>query len=153
MTEPPSASAGDGGARRRYLARQPPVHDLDLAERADHDVRRLQVAVDHAARVGVGEVWQITSKRRRTRCSSWADWPRSANRPREGAALDQLHGDERRAVGHRSDLVDRHDAGVLEPAADAGLPRNIATRSGWSAHSGLRTLMARSRPRSGSCPR
>ena len=33
---------------------QAPVHDLDLAEAADHDVRRLQVAVDHAAGVGVG---------------------------------------------------------------------------------------------------
>ena len=33
---------------------QAPVHHLDLAERADHDVRGLQVAVDHAAGVGIG---------------------------------------------------------------------------------------------------
>ena len=33
---------------------QAPVHHLDLAEAADHHVRRLQVAVDHAAGVGVG---------------------------------------------------------------------------------------------------
>ena len=32
-----------------------PVHDLDLAEVADHDVRRLQVAVDHPLRVGVAD--------------------------------------------------------------------------------------------------
>ena len=32
---------------------QPPVHDLHLAERADHDVERLEVAVDDA--LGVGE--------------------------------------------------------------------------------------------------
>ena len=33
---------------------QAPVHHLDLAEAADHHVRRLQVAVDHPAGVGVG---------------------------------------------------------------------------------------------------
>ena len=31
-----------------------PVHNLDLAERAHHDVGRLQVTVDDAARVGIG---------------------------------------------------------------------------------------------------
>ena len=34
---------------------QAPVHDVDLAEVADHDVGRLQVAVDHAARMGIGQ--------------------------------------------------------------------------------------------------
>ena len=34
---------------------QPPVHDLDLAERADHHVGRLQVAVDDAVGVGVAD--------------------------------------------------------------------------------------------------
>ena len=34
---------------------QPPVHDLDLAEGADHDVGRLQVAVDDAVGVGVAD--------------------------------------------------------------------------------------------------
>ena len=33
---------------------QTPVHDLHLAETADHDVRRFQVPVDHAPSVGVG---------------------------------------------------------------------------------------------------
>ena len=33
---------------------QAPVHHLHLAERADHHVRGLQVAVDHASGVGVG---------------------------------------------------------------------------------------------------
>ena len=32
---------------------QAPIHHLDLAEAAHHDVRRLQVAVDHAAGVRV----------------------------------------------------------------------------------------------------
>ena len=44
--------------RRRRRPRQDlgqaPVHHLHLAERADHHVRGLQVAVDHAPRVRVG---------------------------------------------------------------------------------------------------
>ena len=34
---------------------QAPVHHLDLAEGPDHDVLRLEVAVDDAAGVGVGD--------------------------------------------------------------------------------------------------
>jgi hypothetical protein len=34
--------------------REAPVHDEHLAEVADHDVRGLEVAVDHAAGVSVG---------------------------------------------------------------------------------------------------
>ena len=34
---------------------QPPIQHLDFAERADHDVRRLQVAVDDAVGVGVAD--------------------------------------------------------------------------------------------------
>ena len=33
---------------------QSPVHDLDLAEQSHHHVRRLQVAMDHPPRVGIG---------------------------------------------------------------------------------------------------
>ena len=35
--------------------RQPPVQDHDLAEVCQHHVVALQVAVDHAARMGVGD--------------------------------------------------------------------------------------------------
>jgi hypothetical protein len=35
----------------------------------------------------------------------------------EGAAADQLHGEERAAAGQPADVVDRHDAGVLQLAA------------------------------------
>ena len=34
--------------------REPPVHDVHHAERPDHDIVGLQVAVDHPARVGIG---------------------------------------------------------------------------------------------------
>ena len=43
-----------GDAAPRQDLGQAPVHHLDLAERADHHVRRLQVAVDHAPGVGIG---------------------------------------------------------------------------------------------------
>ena len=39
----------------------------------------------------------------------------------EGAALDQLHGQEGAAVGQRAEVVDRRDAGVLELAGDPRL--------------------------------
>ena len=39
----------------------------------------------------------------------------------QGPALDQLHGEEGPAVGEGAQLVDRHDAGVLELAADLRL--------------------------------
>jgi hypothetical protein len=41
--------AGNVGESRGVSA---PVHDLDLAERADHDIRGLEVAVADASRVG-----------------------------------------------------------------------------------------------------
>ena len=46
-------SIADAAAREHL--REPPVEDLDLAERADHDVGGLQVAVDDAAAVRVGD--------------------------------------------------------------------------------------------------
>ncbi len=50
----PALRVVDDPAARQDLG-QAPVHHLDLAERADHHVRRLQVAVDHAPGVGVGD--------------------------------------------------------------------------------------------------
>ena len=108
------------GRRRRRLQHlgQAPVHHLHLAERPHHDVRRLQVAVDDARAVGVGH--------------RLADLLEHFQEPRQvlgrglalceavgqGAALDQLHGEVRPAVGEPAQVVDRHDAGVLQLAAD-----------------------------------
>ena len=132
---------------------QAPVHHLDLAEAADHHVRRLQVAVDHAAGVGVGhrladrledrqEPGQVVGRRR-------------AGREQVGQRLplDQLHGEVRPAVGEGAQLVDRHDARVLELAADLGLLDEPADQLGrCRGGPRSRTLTARSRPRSGSRP-
>ena len=109
---------------------QPPVHHLHLAEAADHHVRRLQVAVDHAPRVGVGH--------RLATCSKIAQEPRQVvgrvlpvgQQRGQGAALDQLHREEGPAVGEGAQLVDRHDARVLELAADLRLLDEAADQLG-----------------------
>ena len=100
---------------------QAPVHHLDLAERADHHVRRLQVAVDHPPGVGVGHRLATCSKIARNRGRSSAGSGALGQQRGQGAALDQLHGEVGPAVGEGAQLVDRDDAGVLELAADLGL--------------------------------
>jgi hypothetical protein len=97
---------------------QAPVHHLDLAEAAHHDVGGLQVAVDHPLRVGIGhrlgdlledpqEPGQVVGRRRAL-----------GQQGREGAAADQLHREERPMILQSAQVVDRDDAGVLELAAD-----------------------------------
>ena len=107
---------------------QAPVHDLHLAERPDHDVGRLQVAVDHALGVGV--------RQRLATCKAIAQEARPVRRRvgalgqqrRQGLALDQLHGEEG-PVAEAADVVDGHDAGVLQLPADLRLleepPRHL----------------------------
>ena len=112
---------------------QAPVHDLHLAEAADHDVRGFQVAVNYAPSVGVGhclanlledgeETSPIGSRAppRREQCS-------------QGTALDQLHRDIQTAVGKLPQLVDGDDPRVLKLAADLGLLDEAADHLGMVA--------------------
>ena len=95
---------------------QPPVHDLDLAEGADHDVGRLQVAVDHAP--AVGEADRLADLRERLQ------EPRLVGRLQfggQGLPGDQFHGQEGGAVGQRPQGVDRRDARVRQPGRDLRL--------------------------------
>jgi len=92
------------------LLGQAPVDDDGLAEGPDHDVGRLQVSVDHAARVrvghrlaGVDDVGQERKPRlERIAC-------REARFQR--LAADELLRAEERAVRPARQLVDRHDSG------------------------------------------
>ena len=94
--------------------REPPVDDLHLAERADHHVRRLEIAVDHAARVGVSD-----RLRHLLEHGEEVDAMRvGIESLRERPSLDQLHREARTPVRLKTEAVDRHDAGVLELAAD-----------------------------------
>ena len=106
---------------RREDFRKSPVHDLHLAERADHDVGRLEVAMHDAAGVGVGH--------RLAHLLEGGDEPPAVGRrvgPRpqqllESFPLDELHGQIRPAVGQGAEVVDGGDVRVLEQAGDPRL--------------------------------
>ena len=129
---------GEGAARIRQSGigqhlGQAPVHDLDLAERADHDVGRLQVAVDDAVGVGVADRLADLLEHRQEPAAVGRRVGPPSEQVVEGLALDELHRQERPAVGQRADLVDRRDAGVLQLAGDPGLveePAGVAESAG-----------------------
>ena len=103
-----------------------PVGDVDHAERAEQDVLGLQVTVDEAVCVSVGD----------GQADPGEDVEEALQRPRdEGvdvavahgaqdvvqvAAADALHGVEPAPVVERARIVDRDDARVLEDAGRAG---------------------------------
>ena len=97
---------------------------------ADHDVRRLQVAVDDPVGVGVGDRLADLLEHRHEPAAVGRRVGPVLEQVVEGAALDQLHGQERPAVGQGADLVDRRDAGVLELAGDPGLLARTGGRPG-----------------------
>jgi hypothetical protein len=127
--------------RRRRLAdhlRQPPVHDERLAERADHDVRRLQVAVDDPLRVRVAD--RLADGGEALQQLPQGDPPGVAGRrrvrgPAVGAGLavepvddlaerrpgDEPHGVARPPVAVGDEAEDGDHAGVVEPGGDPGL--------------------------------
>jgi hypothetical protein len=103
------ANRGDG-ARLLRLDRCPalvpfaedlgesPVHDLDLAERPHHDVRGLQVAVQDASAVRVGQrLTQLGKDPQKTRqlVGGRGSFPQEIG---ESAALDEFHGEKGPAI-------------------------------------------------------
>ena len=103
-------------------AGQPPVHQLGLAEGPDHDVGGLEVAVDDAVIVGVGDGLahrqEVAQQRHAIR-----EPRRLVERVGERAAVDQAHGVVEAAVVADAGVVERHDGGVLEPGGDPRLAR------------------------------
>ena len=107
---------------------QAPVHHQDLAELPDHHVGRLQVAVDHTAGVGVSDcvadlvedLQELQPIRRRFRALG--------EQVGESIALDQLHGEVGSTIGETAEVVDGHDAGVLELTADLSFLDERAVR-------------------------
>ena len=99
---------------------QPPVHHLDLAERPDHDVRRLEVAVNDSLGVGIRHrLRHLQSDAQQAR--TIGRWVGSlAENRRERLPFHQLHREER-PVAEPADVVDRHHARVLKLPADLGL--------------------------------
>ena len=112
---------GDTAARQDLG--QAPVHHLDLAEAADHHVRRLQVAMDHAAGVGVGHRLAMAAKIDRNRGRSSAGSRAGREQVGQRPPFHQLHGEERPPVGEGPQLVDRHDARDAAAGRRSGPPR------------------------------
>jgi hypothetical protein len=105
---------------RRTHARDPEVEDLHRAFLVDHDVRGLDVAVDHAHAV------RILQSRAQLIHDLELAHHRQDGTPLEERgerlALDVLHGDERLAV-LVAELEDRDDVAVLQLAGRPRLAR------------------------------
>ena len=110
---------------------QPPVDDQGLAVRAQQDVGRLEIAVDHSAVVRVGdhitdghEPRQEPSQRQPLLFPIAAGFLAVLVKARdlllEALALDQPHGVERPALRIPAQAVDRDHAGMLQPPRDLG---------------------------------
>ena len=109
---------GARGAGHRRQLREAEVEHLDLARRREHDVGRLDVAVDDPRRVrgrerarDVHRVAQRLVHRQRP----------LREQAVERAALHVLHRDAVRAVGRLVDVVDGDDVRVIERRGGAGL--------------------------------
>ncbi len=89
----------------------------------DDDVRRLEVAVDHSALVGVVHSVGDRAKQPQPELELVRGDRRRASRCpcTEGLAPDQLHGEEVVPVVGVTRLVDGRDIGVLQPAEGLGL--------------------------------
>ncbi len=116
---PASASSDDPAARQDF--RQAPVHHLDLAERAHHHVRRLQVAMDHPPGVGIRDRLRDRLEDREEPGQAVGRILAAGQQLGQRVPLDQLHAEERPAIAEGAHLVDRHDPRVLQLAADLRL--------------------------------
>ncbi len=103
--------------RPRDVYGQPEVQDLHQPFRRDHDVRRLQVAVDDADRVRLGECVRDLDRITQNVVERQA---LGGNQLVEAPAGDELHGDEVRAL-ILANLIDMDDVGVIEGRGGAGL--------------------------------
>ena len=105
---------------RRHLLGEPPVHDEDLAVRADHDILGLEIAMDDPLRMrerhGVADLLEDRHQRaeRVLLDHLLALVPQPAQHFVEGDALDVLHRVEGLAVFIDAEFVNGHDIRVIE---------------------------------------
>ncbi len=114
---------GYGDSRRRVGCRigchlgDTPIQDQHFAERPDHDILRLEIAVDDP--VGMSE---------RDRLADALEDSEPLGKARGGVEVfiqsspfDPLHDVVHAAIGERADVVHGNDAGVFQAGDDAGL--------------------------------
>jgi hypothetical protein len=114
---------------------QAPVQHQHLAEGADHDVARLEVAVHHPAAVREGDriadleegLHQLVAQPAHRRAAGRLALV-MLDQVGEVGALDALHGVEHRAVGQHLEVVHRHDAGMFQLGGDLRLVHEAADR-------------------------
>ncbi len=129
---------------------QPPVDDQRLAVAAEHDVARLQVAVEDPAAVRVADRLADRHEAAEQLAQGERALGRVAGRTLDGVegvdgileriAADEPHGVARRAQVIRAHRIDRHDARVLEPARDLGLEQESASAVAVRRATGLEEL-------------
>src|SRR5262249_41659688 len=95
---------GGGGENLRKA----PVHDQNFAERADHDVGRLEIAVKHAA--GVRESDGVADPKEYAK--TIGDGSDGSKVLVEALTLDEFHGVEDATVGESADVMNGNDAGM-----------------------------------------
>ena len=137
------------------LLGQSPIDDERLAELAEHDVFGLEVAVDHALAVGVGDGLAHALQH-----GDGAGQPpegiagvMGADHGLEVLALHALHREVGRAPVVEADLVDGHDARVVELGQDlrlreqaAAVARAVRARRGRRILPALAQDLDRDRP-------
>ncbi|MCX5743387.1 MAG: hypothetical protein NT062_12915 [Proteobacteria bacterium] len=109
--------------------REAPVDHHRLAELADEDVRRLDVAMHDAALVSVGDglggVHEVLDE-----AEAILDVARRRDERLERAPRDLAHHVVGHAIRRRPGVVDRHDRRVLEAGGDLGLALEARERVG-----------------------
>ncbi len=110
------ALVGDPASREHL--REAPVEHLHLTEGADHHVGRLQVPVDHAARVGVANRLADLLEDLQEPSTVVRDLRAIIEQRGERLPLHELHCEEGALVGLQTQLVDGHDPRVLELPTD-----------------------------------
>ncbi len=100
---------------------QAPVEDQHLAEGSDHDVARLQVAVDDAAAVGEGDGLAGAQEQFQQLEAQLGLAGALGQMVGQVDPGDAFHGVEHRAVGEDADIVHGDDARVFELGGDLGL--------------------------------
>ena len=125
---------GGRGPVGRERFRHAPVHDLNLGERTDHHVGGLEVAVDDIVGMSVADRLTYLLEVREELPAVLRGSGALLQEIFEGVAVDELHRQERPAVGKRPDLVNGRNARVLKLPGDPGF---VVEAAGGDAVGGI----------------